>query len=118
MEYRLEHVAILCRDLKGSIGFYEKLFGGKATEIRKGSAGYGFCFIQINGAAPLQLMESGGEVGVHHYGFVTDNIEEAAEDLRRKGAKIVRENRDASDKLTTIFLQDPNGPQIEVRVPR
>jgi len=43
MQYQLEHVAILCKDLKESIGFYEKLFGGKATPIRKGSAGYGFC---------------------------------------------------------------------------
>lgn len=118
MEYRLEHVAIQCRDLKASIDFYQKLFGGEATAIRKGSSGYGFCFIKINGAPSVQLMESDGGAGVHHYGFVTDDVERVAADFRQKGAKIVRENRDANGKLTTIFLEDPNGLQIEVRIPR
>jgi len=118
MQYQLDHVAILCKDLKTSIGFYEKLFGGKATPIRKGSAGYGFCFINVEGQTPVQLMESGEETGVHHYGFITEDIEKAAQEFRQKGAKILRENRDAAGKLTTIFLEEPNGLQIEVRIPR
>ena len=118
MEYQLEHVAILCKDLQESIGFYEKLFGGKATPIRKGSAGYGFCFVNIEGGASVQLMESSGKVGVHHYGFVASDVERVAQDFRQKGAKIVRENRDANGKLTTIFFEDPNGLEIEVRIPR
>lgn len=118
MEYRLEHVAISCRDLQESIHFYETLFDGKATSIRKGSAGYAFCFIQINGSAAVQLMESKGQVGVHHYGFIADDIEQVAKVFKEKGAQIIRENRDPSGKLTTIFLKDPNGLEIEVRVPR
>ena len=118
MAYQLEHVAIMCKDLKESIDFYEKFFGGKATPIRKGSAGYGFCFINIEGGVPIQLMESSGKVGVHHYGFIVDDVAGLAEDFRKKGAKILRENRDAGGKLTTIFLADPNGLEIEVRVPR
>jgi len=118
MAYQLEHVAILCKDLKESIDFYEKLFGGEATPMRKGSAGYGFCFVNIEGGASIQLMESSGKVGVHHYGLIAEDVEQAAKDFRQKGARIVRENRDASGKLTTIFLEDPNGLEIEVRVPR
>ena len=118
MQYKLEHIAILCKDLKESIGFYERLFGGKATPIRKGSAGYGFCFIDIEGQAPIQLMESDGRLGVHHYGFIAENVEKAAEEFKQKGAKIIRENRDAGGKLTTVFLQEPNGLEIEVRIPR
>ena len=118
MKYQLEHVAILCKNLQESIGFYEKLFGGKATPIRKGSAGYGFCFVNIDGGASVQLMESSGKVGVHHYGFIANDVERVAQDFRQKGAKIVRENRDAAGKLTTIFLEDPNGLEIEVRIPR
>jgi catechol 2,3-dioxygenase-like lactoylglutathione lyase family enzyme len=118
MNYRLEHVAINCKDLQESIRFYQNLFGGEATPIRKGSAGYGFCFLKVDGEAPLQLMESDGAVGVHHYGFVTADIDGVAKEFKAKGAKILRENRDAAGKLTTIFLQDPNGLQIEVRIPR
>ena len=118
MNYRLEHVAIQCKDLQESISFYQKLFGGKPTPIRKGGAGYGFCFLKVKGEAPLQLMESDGPIGVHHYGFVTDDVEAVAKESTGKGVKILRENRDAAGTLTTIFFQDPNGLQIEVRVPR
>ena len=118
MDYRLDHVAIQCEDIKDSIRFYKELFNGEPTEMRRGSSGYGFCFVKINGAASVQLMESSGKVGVHHYGFVTKDVEAAAEGFRQKGTKIIRENRDAGGKLITIFLEDPNGLQIEVRLPR
>ncbi len=118
MHYQLEHVAVYCRDINESIKFYEKFFGGSPTAIRKGTAGYGFCFMKIDGSPSIQLMESSGQVGVHHYGFVTDDIERVARDVKEKGAEIIRENRDQSGKLTTIFLKDPNGLELEIRSPR
>jgi catechol 2,3-dioxygenase-like lactoylglutathione lyase family enzyme len=118
MTYRLEHVALNCKDINESIRFYETFFGGKSTPIRKGAVGYGFCFVNIDGAAAIQLMESDGETGIHHYGFVTDDIEKAAAEFKQKGAEILRENCDASGKLTTIFVRDCNGLQMEVRSPR
>ena len=118
MRYQLEHVAVYCRDINESIKFYEKFFGGSPTAIRKGTAGYGFCFMKIDGSPSIQLMESSGQVGVHHYGFVTDDIERVARDVKEKGAEIIRENRDQSGKLTTIFLKDPNGLELEIRSPR
>ena len=118
MKYQLEHVAIYCNDINESIKFYEKFFGGQRTAIRKGSAGYGFCFMNIAGAPSIQLMESAGAVGVHHYGFVTDEIELVAKEFKEKGAQILRENRDSSGALTTVFVKDPNGLEIEIRGPR
>ena len=118
MHYQLEHVAVYCRDINESIKFYEKFFGGSPTAIRKGTAGYGFCFMKIDGSPSIQLMESSGQVGVHHYGFVTDDIERVVRDFKEKGAEIIRENRDQSGKLTTIFLKDPNGLELEIRSPR
>ncbi len=118
MSYRLEHIAIECGDLKSSIDFYQKLFGGSPTEIRVGAAGYRFCFVKIDGEAAIQLMESKNPTGVHHYGFVTDNLDQAVRDFKEKGAKVLRENHDTKGRLTTVFLQDPNGLQLEVRTPR
>jgi catechol 2,3-dioxygenase-like lactoylglutathione lyase family enzyme len=63
-------------------------------------------------------MESAGQVGVHHYGYVTDDVEQVAKDFKEKGAEILRENRDADGKLTTIFVKDPNGLELEIRAPR
>lgn len=118
MSCQLEHVAIYCKDIQESIRFYEKFFAGKSTAIRKGAAGYGFCFINIDGSPSIQLMESTGKVGVHHYGFVCDDVERVAGEFKEKGAHIIRENRDAAGKLTTIFVQDPNGLEMEIRAPR
>jgi catechol 2,3-dioxygenase-like lactoylglutathione lyase family enzyme len=118
MKYQLEHVAIYCKDLHASIKFYENFFGGSPTAIRKGAAGYAFCFMKIDGSPSVQLMESSGQLGVHHYGFVTDNIDQVADEFRAKGAEIVRENRDASGRLTTVFVKDPNGLEMEIRSPR
>ena len=87
MKYQLEHVAIYCNDINESIKFYEKFFGGQRTATRKGSAGYGFCFMSIAGAPSIQLMESAGAVGVHHYGFVTDEIELAVKEFKKRARK-------------------------------
>jgi len=118
MNYQLEHVAIYCKNIGESIKFYEKFFGGQPTAIRKGAAGYGFCFMRIAGAPSIQLMESADRVGVHHYGYVTDDIERTAKEFREKGAEVLRENRDAEGKLTTIFVKDPNGLELEIRSAR
>ena len=115
---KLEHVAIYCKDINESIKFYEKFFGGSPTAIRKGAAGYAFCFVKIDGARSILLMESPGQIGVHHYGFVTEVIDRVACEFRTKGAEILRENRDPSGRLTTVFVKDPNGLEMEIRSPR
>lgn len=118
MEYQLEHVAIYCKDLQESIKFYEKFFNGQPTAIRRGAAGYAFCFMKIAGAPSIQLMESAGETGVHHYGFIADDVERIARELKEKGAEILRENRDSAGNLTTVFVKEPNGLQVEIRTAR
>jgi len=118
MNFQLEHVAIYTKDIDASVKFYEKFFGGEATPIRKGSAGYGFCFVRIAGAPSIQLMESASAVGVHHYGYVTDDIDGVERWFKENGAEVLRENRDAQGKLTTIFVKDPNGLELEIRSPR
>ena len=118
MNYRLEHVGVYCKDLEDSKKFYEKFFKGQPTAIRKGSAGYAFCFVEIDGSPAIQLMESDTMVGVHHYCFVTDNVKEVAEDFKGKGAQILRENRDKSGTLAAIIVQDPHGLELEIREAR
>jgi hypothetical protein len=63
-------------------------------------------------------MESATQSGVHHYGYVTDDIEQVAKEFKEKNAEILRENHDASGRLTTIFVKDPNGLELEIRSPR
>ena len=117
MNYKLEHIAIRCKNLENSIEFYRDLFGGTPTEVRTG-ADYRFCFVKINGEFAIQLMESKEHEGAHHYGFIAEDVEQVAKDFKSKGAKILRENRNPDGKLTGLFMEDPNGLQIEIRLPR
>lgn len=117
MAFRLDHIAINCKDLNQSIQFYEKFMNGTALPIRKGGGGE-FCFMNIAGAPAVQLIASNGETGINHYGFVTDDIDGTASELRQKGAEIIREIRDQDGKLTTLFVKDCNGLSMEVRIPR
>jgi catechol 2,3-dioxygenase-like lactoylglutathione lyase family enzyme len=118
MNYRLEHIAVLCENLEDSIEFYRKLFGGTPTEMRKSTAGYRFCFVKIDGELAIQLMESKGQTGVHHYGFAADDVDQVARDLKEKGVEFIRENRGKDGKLTNVFFKDPNGLEVEIRTPR
>ena len=118
MNYRLDHIALNCKDLDDSVCFYEKHFGGTPTSSRKGGDGRSFCFVNISGSAPIQLIESPDETGINHYGFVADDIDQVVAELRAKNAEILREIRDGNGRLTTIFVKDANGLKMEVRLPR
>ena len=118
MNYRLDHIALNCKNLTESVSFYEKHFGGTPTTLRKGGDGRSFCFVNISGSTPIQLIESPDESGINHYGFVTDDADQVVAELRAKNGEILREIRDGNGKLTTIFVKDANGLKMEVRLPR
>lgn len=118
MDYRLDHIAINCKDLPSAIAFYEKQLGGKAQPQRKGGDGKPFCFIEVNGSAPIQLIESAETPGLNHYGFVAADMDAVAADLKTKGAKIIREIRSPDGRLSTLFVEDCNGLKMEIRIPR
>lgn len=118
MNYRLDHIALNCKNLDASVRYYETVLGGKPTAERKASDGNRFRFIELNGAAPIQLIESAQETGINHYGFVADDMDQAMAELIANNAEIIRELRDKEGKLTTLFVQDCNGLKMEVRLPR
>ena len=61
MSYRLEHIAIYCKDINESIAFYQKYFAGSPTAIRKGAAGYAFCFMKIDGSPQFSSWNHRGQ---------------------------------------------------------
>jgi catechol 2,3-dioxygenase-like lactoylglutathione lyase family enzyme len=118
MNYRLDHIALNCNNLSEAVQYYEKFLGGKPTPQRKSGDGGSFCFIELGGSAPIQLIESANEKGINHYGFVADDIDQVAAELKAKNAEIIREIRSPDGKLTTLFVKDCNGLKMEVRLPR
>jgi catechol 2,3-dioxygenase-like lactoylglutathione lyase family enzyme len=118
MNYRLDHIALNCANLDESVKYYETILGGKPTAERKAGDGNRFRFIELNGSAPIQLIESANETGINHYGFVADDMDKVVTELKAKNAEILREIHDKEGKLTTLFVKDCNGLKMEVRLPR
>jgi Glyoxalase/Bleomycin resistance protein/Dioxygenase superfamily len=81
LNYKLDHIALNCKDLAESVRYYENHFSDQSTPIRKAGDGQNF---YISGAAAIQLIESASETGINHYGFVTNDVEQVAKDLREK----------------------------------
>lgn len=118
MNYRLDHIALNCKNLDESVRYYEKILGGKPSAERKAGDGNRFRFIELSGSAPIQLIESSHESGINHYGFVADDMDHVLAELKAKNAEILREIRDKEGNLTTLFVKDCNGLKMEVRLPR
>jgi len=86
--------------------------------MRKGGDNRNYYFVNISGAAAIQLIESPSESGINHYGFVADDIEQVATELHGKNAEIIREIPKPDGNLTTLFVKDCNAVKMEVRLPR
>ena len=117
MKLRLEHIAIHCPKYQEALEFYGKFFAGEIGPERRGAQGYSFRFMKMDGEECLQLMDTAGEIGVHHIGFATDDIQEAWREFSARGAKILREVKTPEGVLRGFFVEDPSGLQIEIRIP-
>ena len=86
MNYKLDHIALRSRVLSESISYYS-ILAENSSAIRTTGDGHNFCFINISGAAAIQLVESQTESGINHYGFVTDDMNEVVTEIAQRMAK-------------------------------
>lgn len=122
---RLLHTMIRVNDLDESIKFYCDVLG--MTLLRKKeypSGRFTLAFVGYGSEAEQAVIELTYNWDTHQYdlgnafGHIAigvENIYEACETLRRKGAKIVREPGLMKHGGTEIaFIEDPNGYKIEL----
>lgn len=122
---RLLHTMIRVNDLDESIKFYCDVLG--MTLLRKKeypSGRFTLAFVGYGSEAEQAVIELTYNWDTHQYdlgnafGHIAigvENIYEACETLRRKGAKIVREPGPMKHGGTEIaFIEDPNGYKIEL----
>ena len=106
---RTDHLHFFATDLDEAIRFYEDMgfeliqrfqHGGRAAAQLRSECGL---VIDVN------LTGVADNPGFSHYAIVVDDIEEAAEELRRKGYEMdgPTENKDTKRKIVTV--RDPNG---------
>lgn len=121
---KIHHVAIICSDYEKSKEFYTEVLGLKQKNevYRKERDSYKLD-LEVNGQYQIELFSfpktperpSFPEAaGLRHLAFEVENIEEAVEELVRKGVEVelIRVDEFTDKKFT--FFADPDGLPIEL----
>ena len=112
---RIDHINIEVNDLKKSIMFYKNLFG---FEIRKTQPEENSVIIG-NDKVKLCLYETDGfrkyqKKGYHHFGLHVENFDDIISKCTEMGIKIFYGGPLNWEKSTSIYIQDPDGYEIEL----
>ena len=102
MNYKLDHIALNCKDRGESVQYYENHFAGKSTPIRKAGDGK-FC-AQPSAMRRRSIDRIGFRHGINHDGFVTDDVEQVARISERKREIFAKSA--TPRQATTLFVKD------------
>jgi catechol 2,3-dioxygenase-like lactoylglutathione lyase family enzyme len=116
---RLEHVNLTVSDLDGSVAFYRELLGlklrweGSIGDGRRGAhvGGDSFYVALFEAAQPGRAPYDYGAVGINHFGFVVDDLDELIAELASRGLDHVV--IDDYEPGRRCYFFDPDGHEIE-----
>ena len=119
--YWFDHVHLISPDPIKTAEFYEKMFNASRVGIGEYPDGRINVRLNLNGTRVLimnketQPVESGAsQIGLHHYGLGTDNIEATVDDLKAKGAKFTQEIVNLPIGVKYTFMRTPDDVLVEL----
>lgn len=131
MPKRIDHVAILVRNLEQAVAFYRDTLGIVPSEIRDvPTEQVRIAFLPLGGpqgskielieptapdASLMRFLERRGE-GLHHICLEVDDINETLQDLKDKGASVLDQQPRVAAEGRAIFLhpKSTNGVLLEM----
>jgi lactoylglutathione lyase len=121
--FRFHHMHLLTRDPKGTAQYYHKMFDAKIIESVQ-SDGKPRIDLDMNGVSVFVLPVAPGEkrpdspagpyVGLDHFGFAVSDLDEAAAELKRRGAEFFLEPRTIRPGVKIAFVRGPENVRIEL----
>ncbi len=137
VKYTPSHFGICVTDLQRSLRFYCEGLGFEAAETYvignefsaglevDGEVDLDAVFIR-NDAMAIELLAyrsphptgrpsaSRGQLGLTHFGFWVDDVDEAAARLVAHGGTLLTGTRCKTDTVEMIFVEDPDGVRVEL----
>jgi methylmalonyl-CoA epimerase len=123
MPKRIDHVAIIVRNIEQALAFYRDTLGITPSEIKEvpteqvriaflpmgGPGGSEIELIEptVSGSTLTKYLEKRGE-GLHHICLEVDNIDEALQEMKDKGAPVLDQQPRVAAEGRAIFLH-PKG---------
>jgi len=121
--YTYDHIHLRTRDPKATIQYYHDMFDAELVEYTQ-SNGQPRVDLNLNGLtifiaavppdAELPTAPSEPYVGLDHLGLRVDNLDEAAAELKRRGATFIVEPKTIRPGVRIAFVQGPDDVRIEL----
>ena len=121
--YRYDHIHFRSEDPHAARKFWEGMFGAKVIQERELGGAPSFHF-DLNGMRFLVSGRAEGEdpvrtgseprYGLDHLGLLVDDLDEAAGDLREKGAEFICEPWELRPGVKIAFIKGPDNISIEL----
>ena len=119
---RIRHIALAVKDIDKTADFYEKAFGLKRSEKAEGKTAWRI--YMSDGEVNLALLQYKSEVGsgvdpstfvgIHHFGFQCDDLEEQQKRIEAAGGKFFFDLGDPDDDDFERKFRDPNGIVFDI----
>ncbi len=115
-KYVFDHIHLRSPDPLKTAEFYEKMFGAKRISGQDNHDGRASAKLDLGGVTVLiNQTREGQPAGLHHFGIRTENLEQAAEALKKQGVKFTTEPRQVRPDFKMSFVEAPEGVPIEVQ---
>jgi catechol 2,3-dioxygenase-like lactoylglutathione lyase family enzyme len=121
--YTYDHIHLRTRDPEATAKYYQEMFGAKILELVQ-SDGQNRIDLDLNGLAifiarvaaddNIPVPPADPHMGLDHFGFRVDNLDEAAADLKSKGAVFSLEPKDLRPGVRIAFVRAPDDVRIEL----
>lgn len=121
--YRVDHLHLISPNIDETKDWYCRVFGGKVT-FEGDFKGKKVYYIDVNEFNIILIEQMPDEKpltatiqtkeGLDHFGFAIDDMDAAAEELRRKGVKFVVEPMHVRPGLRIAYVEGPDKVRIEL----
>jgi predicted enzyme related to lactoylglutathione lyase len=120
---RIRHIALSVKDIDATANFYEKAFGLKRSQKSEGRTAYrvfmsdgeiNLALLQYKSEVGSGLKNPSDFVGIHHFGFQCDDLENQQKQIEDAGGKFFFDLGDPDDEDFERKFRDPNGIIFDV----
>ncbi len=120
-KFRQDHIHLRSRDPEATARYYHDMFDGKIVESIQ-TDGRPRVDVDIDGLTICIAQAQPGHdnapdrpyVGLDHFGLQVEDLDEAAAELRKRGAKFFSEPRLLRPGLKIAFVRAPDDVRIEI----
>ena len=109
---KVKYATIIVEDMDESIKFYTEVMGFEIDSQHNPRPGIAITLLKGEGDAMIELIKNTeNETGLYSVGMDVEDIHTTVEELKSKGAKIIREPVPITVGMLA-WLEDPNGVRI------